>query len=246
MVAHDAQAIAFMKVRLVVTFGLVLVGAAVLSQIGSMWRPSRDAGPSGLAFDAVSANLGVVKDRYAPVRFRFTNQSSVPLTISRVVPECGCTSFVLSPSETLAPGQTGTLDVRVDTDSMRGEVSKRVVMHLADPRQPPLTLTIYLKKPFVFVSPGDEIQISHVGFDRPVLGKEIRLSNMGFSAFAFKGWKSPSKRVSVVPVAAARGTAAFQDLRVIVDSSSYGAGRFDEPLTLMAETDGQPWEQDVK
>lgn len=89
-----------------------------------------------LVFEAPDFDFGQVAPA-AVVKhaFRVTNAGDAPLTISRLVPGCGCTS-ALAGKETLAPGESTALEVTFNTAGESGGIRKSVRVFSDDPIEP--------------------------------------------------------------------------------------------------------------
>ncbi len=59
--------------------------------------------------------------------FEFTNTGSAPLIISRVYSSCGCT-IPKKPKDPIAPGQTGVIEVKYDTNRV-GPIRKTITVY---------------------------------------------------------------------------------------------------------------------
>ena len=68
-------------------------------------------------------------------RFTATNGGDAALSISRLQPECGCTTALVG-RKTLAPGESTELEVAFDTSGESGSVRKRVQVNSDDPASP--------------------------------------------------------------------------------------------------------------
>ena len=73
--------------------------------------------------------------------FKFTNAGNDTLKIGDIVPNCGCTPFVLAKKE-YAPGESGTLKVNYYSDTQYGQATKQLVIHSNDKSNPKVTLAI--------------------------------------------------------------------------------------------------------
>ncbi len=60
-------------------------------------------------------------------QFEFTNTGDAPLIISRVYSSCGCT-IPKKPEEPIAPGATGTIEVKYDTKRV-GPIRKTITVY---------------------------------------------------------------------------------------------------------------------
>jgi len=95
-----------------------------------------------IVFDKQSKDFGkVMEGEKLKHVFLFKNKGTATLEILRVEPSCGCTAAVLSSPRT-PPGGEGRIEVAVDTQGMRGRVSRDISVTTNDPRQPQLALTV--------------------------------------------------------------------------------------------------------
>lgn len=88
--------------------------------------------PSGpttsIAFEEIDFDFGTVDDG-EKVRhtYKFKNTGNEPLIISSAKGSCGCT-VPKWPSDPIAPGQTGVIDVEFDSKGKPGKQTKRVTV----------------------------------------------------------------------------------------------------------------------
>ncbi len=110
---------------------LVLMAALTASAQGRM------------AFDAETHDFGRLSEE-EPGRhtFRFTNVGDAPLSLVEVESTCGCTVPEFTPGA-VAPGETGIVDVRYDTEGRPGpfESAVRVVTDGAEPQDAVLRIS---------------------------------------------------------------------------------------------------------
>ena len=84
------------------------------------------SGPK-MIFDAETIDYGVIEQGSDPYRiFTFTNTGDAPLVIKHAKGSCGCT-VPTYPKEPIAPGTTGEIKVRYDTNRV-GKFTKRVTL----------------------------------------------------------------------------------------------------------------------
>lgn len=111
------------------TLSVALVGAAELD------RPVLDL--PEMEFDFGTLNEGVEVRHTFPMR----NAGSKRLEIKTAFSTCGCTVPHIKHRE-IAPGQTGELEVVLDTAMKQGAVSKPVEIRSNDPEHPVMTIHI--------------------------------------------------------------------------------------------------------
>jgi uncharacterized membrane protein len=79
-----------------------------------------------ITFDSATVDLGTVtKGEPAAKKVTFTNTGQEPLTISNIKASCGCTT-VQGWQQTVAPGQQGFFELKLDTARFMGAVTKTV------------------------------------------------------------------------------------------------------------------------
>lgn len=74
--------------------------------------------------------------------FNFENSGKTTLKIKDIKTSCGCTAALVS-SESLKPGEQGTLKVELDTSKRKGKMSRTVTIQSNDPKNPKKILTVY-------------------------------------------------------------------------------------------------------
>lgn len=60
-------------------------------------------------------------------KFEFTNTGDAPLIVSKVYSSCGCT-IPKKPEKPIAPGKTGTIEVKYDTNRV-GPIRKTITVY---------------------------------------------------------------------------------------------------------------------
>jgi hypothetical protein len=111
---------------------------------------AQETGPS-MAFDSIVADLGKAPDG-EPLHhvFNFTNKGDSTLEIREIQTSCGCMSTLLT-AKTIAPGQSGQLDVRIVTADVTASsrslsrtvsIIKTVTVTTNDRKQPSVILVL--------------------------------------------------------------------------------------------------------
>lgn len=119
-----------MKSSLLLPFCLAqLFSTAVLAE------PVFSVQPKG--FDFLSVEEGAVVEKV----FTISNKGSEPLQVQKVAASCGCTVSTLA-SNYIAPGESTTLEVKLDTRGFYGGVQKKVFIFTNDPNQAAVALPI--------------------------------------------------------------------------------------------------------
>nr|BCX02013.1 MAG: hypothetical protein KatS3mg041_2059 [Bacteroidota bacterium] len=111
---------------------------------GALYRPTEEDVRNGarIVFEHERHHFGQVITGQAPVYvFRFRNAGRGPLRIRDLRASCGCTAVVLDKTE-FAPGETGHLQVRLDTEGKLGFVQKTITVYSNDPEQYLKTLVV--------------------------------------------------------------------------------------------------------
>jgi len=128
--------------------------------------PSRD-----IKLDAV------VKGEEIHHQFVIENTGDAELTIDRVASSCGCT--VTSFDRSIAAGESGVIDVTIDTTSLSGESVTTIKAFTNDPESPELYLSIHLTV--------DELLGAHPGQARWNIVQGERQGTISQSIWALDG-----------------------------------------------------------
>lgn len=89
-------------------------------------------------------NFGdVVEGEVVSLQVLFKNTGTDDLEISRVKSSCGCTATVLS-QKSLKPGDTATLDIKLDTTGREGQFVRTVTLYSNAVNSPNQTITLYV------------------------------------------------------------------------------------------------------
>lgn len=114
------------------------------------------ASPSAALFKATSHDFGTVA-RAAKTEFRFelTNPFDQPIHIAGVRASCGCTTPIVE-TQTIEPGQTGSILARFNTGSFTGAKSATLTVSFDRPSYSEVQLHVkgYIRSDIVF-SPGE-------------------------------------------------------------------------------------------
>jgi hypothetical protein len=104
----------------------VLIAMFIAVNVGA----SQDDGAAVLVVSEDTHDFGTIKESDGKVSHTFVvkNEGTKPLTITRVVPSCGCTSsgFTEAP---IAPGKTGEIHVTYDPQGHPGPFTKTVSVY---------------------------------------------------------------------------------------------------------------------
>ncbi len=99
--------------------------------------------------------------------FSFSNKGSSVLEILSVEPSCGCQAASLA-NKQIQPGQSGQIEVSVDTAGLTGWIDKSVNIVTNDPRQP--SVSLYVRAD---VQPEVSISSPSVYFENVPKGEEV-------------------------------------------------------------------------
>jgi mono/diheme cytochrome c family protein len=115
-------------------FFLALLQFFVVSSVAQESTQKTDS--PRIIIDPESYDFGTV-DRgvWLKHQFAITNTGNAPLVLSRTYATCGCTLPKLNKSK-LLPGETGALDVSVDTSMKQNRITKSVFVVSDDPLRP--------------------------------------------------------------------------------------------------------------
>ena len=107
-----------------IAFVLVVIAAFCISA-----RTSVTEG-AVITFETEVIDFGNVLQHTEQVRtFKFTNTGNAPLVIKSIKGQCGCTSIPDSwPKDPIAPGGTGSFQVKYDTEVRVGMFDKKIIV----------------------------------------------------------------------------------------------------------------------
>ena len=78
---------------------------------------------------------------HATAQFTFTNTGTYPIKITGTHTSCGCTAAVAD-ARTIAPGETGKIDVSFKTLNRNGLYEEPIVIETNDPKNPKTTVVL--------------------------------------------------------------------------------------------------------
>jgi hypothetical protein len=110
-------------------------------------------GPKAVPVEPIKDVGTVPKGEKIVHDFLIKNEGDAVLQIDQVRAACGCTvaDFV----KTIAPGQTGKINVVIDTSTFSGPITKGVTVFTNDPQNAQIELTVRAKlEPFITAKPG--------------------------------------------------------------------------------------------
>ncbi|MBC7369571.1 MAG: DUF1573 domain-containing protein [Undibacterium sp.] len=110
-----------------------------------IWMPTAQ----GLQWTVVEAVLRTQADGVMPVAsYGFRNDTSAPVTITRAVPSCDCTTVELV-KKAYGPGESGVLVARFDPTGRSGTVSRTINVITDEPGGQPQLLRLTAELPEV-------------------------------------------------------------------------------------------------
>jgi len=111
------------------------------SPVTSALDPVKSLEPR-LTFEEQVYNFGIAgpeeKIRHT---FQFTNTGAVPLKITRVSTDCGCTAALISATD-IPPGGSGEIRAVFETKRYKGKQEKTITVYSNDPYEPEIKLVI--------------------------------------------------------------------------------------------------------
>jgi hypothetical protein len=127
----------------------------------------QDKAPSIVVDNSVKDFGKVLQGEMLKHVFSFANKGSATLEILSVESSCGCQAVSLSAKQTQA-GQSGRIEVSVDTAGLAGAVDKSVNILTNDPRRPAVSLSIRAD-----VQPEISLSSPSIYFENVPKGQEV-------------------------------------------------------------------------
>lgn len=115
---------------------IVLVALAAVGLLGCLGL----AAPI-IAADNATWDIAIQTESLISHTFILTNEGDELLSISEVLPSCGCTTATLETYE-LEPGRSVELPITIDTEGFHGQVLRVIDIFSNDPEHPVFTLTM--------------------------------------------------------------------------------------------------------
>jgi hypothetical protein len=135
--------------------------------VGQLALWGQDKAPS-MVFDNLVKDFGkVMQGETIKHVFSFSNKGSSTLEILSVGPSCGCQATSLSAKQ-IQPGQSGQIEVSVDTAILIGAIDESVNIITNDPRRPSVSLSIRAD-----VQPEISVSSPSIFFENVPEGKEV-------------------------------------------------------------------------
>jgi hypothetical protein len=100
----------------------------LLFVLGSIFKLQAQQEPDSIVFDKLIHDYGtIVQGGDGNCEFTFTNKGSTPLILSDIRASCGCT-VPEWPKEPIAPGESGTIKVKYNSNIM-GSFNKSITVN---------------------------------------------------------------------------------------------------------------------
>jgi len=130
-----------------------------------------------LVVSETEVSLGdVVRGEVRTTAFVLENAGDAPLEIGDIATGCACT--VADVDRSIAPGESGTLRVEVDTTTLRGDVGRVLQLTTNDPANPRPKLVVRMNVlTSVDLFPGDKIVVGNSRGLKPVQEILVRKSS---------------------------------------------------------------------
>jgi hypothetical protein len=131
----------------------------------ALW--GQDEAPS-MVFDGLAKDFGkVMQGEMLKHVFSFINKGSSTLEILGVGPSCGCQATSLSAKQ-IQPGQSGQIEVSVDTAILIGAINESVNIITNDPQRPSIFLSMKAD-----VQPEIRVSSPSIYFENVPKGEEV-------------------------------------------------------------------------
>lgn len=106
----------------------LIVCILVISLLGLNAQKNSTNPPDSIVFAKTLHDYGTIaKGSDGNCEFKFTNKGKTPLVLSNVISSCGCT-VPQWPKEPIAPGKSGTIKVKYDTNRV-GIINKTITVN---------------------------------------------------------------------------------------------------------------------
>jgi hypothetical protein len=141
-----------------------MIALALLAGLGGAPGAAEEARPqpARLVFSAEEHDFGRVRQGdVVAAEFAFANRGDVELSLSAPRVACDC-SAELSPTGEIAPGGSGVLRVRFDTDAVHGPQRRTVTLYSNDPDRRSVMLTLHGEVTLDVVAEPAELYVGDV------------------------------------------------------------------------------------
>jgi hypothetical protein len=132
-----------------------------------MTLSGQDRAPSMIIDDPVKDFGKVMQGETIKHVFGFSNKGTTTLEILSVEPSCGCQAASLS-AKIIQAGQSGQIEVSVDTAGLTGAIEKSVNLITNDPRRPSVSLSVRAD-----VQPEISVSSPSIYFENVPKGTEV-------------------------------------------------------------------------
>ena len=168
-----------------------------------------------ITFENVVHDFGQIGPKTENIcEFKFTNTGDSLLKITEVSKSCGCTPFTLDKEE-YAPGESGVLKVKYNSDEVPGEATKLLFVYTNDKETPKATLTI---KATIVTKVDYEPKKLNLVFNKENAGcPKITIKSIDNQAFAITSFESTAGCITADIDSSAKATEFVIDARVDVE-----------------------------
>jgi hypothetical protein len=190
---------------------------------------------SSIIFDHSEKDFGkVIQGETLKHVFIFTNKGSTVLEILGIEPSCGCQA-ASSSARQLRAGQSGQIEVIVDTGGLTGAIDKSVIILTNDPRRPSVSLSvradvqpeISLSSPSIYfetVPKGEEVTkeiIITVPAERTIKILSADSTDESITVKLEPVQDSNGRKVRLIATQKAGGKTGYRSGSIIVKTTSY-------------------------
>ena len=168
-------------------------GVGAVSGESQVKPTANEAGPR-ITFESLVCDLGQVAPRTKhSCEFRFTNNGSALLKITKVRSTCGCATSKLKKKE-YKPGESGTLEITYQSSASTGRVTKYVYMYSNDKVNPEVKLAV---KAEIAVKVAYKPEKLSLLLDKENAGcPAITLTSLDNQPFSITGFKSTADSIT--------------------------------------------------
>jgi hypothetical protein len=139
---------------------MIAAGMVVLAAVAGATADAAD-GPKMVVVEKIKDMGTVAQGEVLDVDFELVNEGDETLEIKAVRPTCGCT--VAEYDREIAPGKTGYIRSKLETQDFSGPISKSILIMTNDPQDPTMTVVIKtVVHPYVEVLPRALVRFNAV------------------------------------------------------------------------------------
>jgi uncharacterized cupredoxin-like copper-binding protein len=122
---------------------ITIRGNVIVVPTDNKKKTDKEGSSAIIHFPETEHDFGVVKEgKTVAYTFEFDNSGNEVLRIGDIKTTCGCTAALVSKKE-LAPGESGTLNVKLNTANRKGKMSRLITVSSNDPVDPQKVLTVF-------------------------------------------------------------------------------------------------------